>query len=43
MEIVHFQDVHLGFFYALVNKLMTFQTQNIFYLIVEHSRFIKYV
>ena len=43
MESAHSEDVHFIFFisYLAVNKLLTDKTQNIFYLIAEHSGFIK--
>ena len=34
--------MELAFFYLAVNKLIKENTQNIFHLIVEHSRFMKY-
>ena len=41
MELAHLKDVQLGFYLAL-NKLIKHKLQSIFYLIPEHSTFIKY-
>ena len=43
MKITHLEDVHLGFYYLAINKLITDKTQKIFHLIMEHSSFIRYL
>ena len=42
MELAHLEDIHLDFFYLVINKLMRGKMQNIFSLIAEYFDFIKY-
>ena len=41
MELFRLKDIQL-IFYEAVNKLITDEMQNLFYLKAEHSSFIKY-
>ena len=42
MQLAYVDDVSCGLFTLAVDKQMTNKTQNIIYLIAEHSVFIKY-
>lgn len=43
MESAHLEDPHTGFFYFVANKQVTDLTQNYFYLMAEHSGFVKHL
>ena len=44
MNLAHFKDIHLVFFFHLVvNKLMTDKTKTSFYSIVEYSNFVTVI